>query len=371
MRPVPSTPTRTRTGRLARAALLTGGALAGTAAAAVGSYVRHNLTSRRRELDDVADAGFVERQVVVDGRRVNYAEGPDNGAPVVLLHGQGSRWQDASPVLPVLAEDHHVFAVDVPGHGDSDWLPAEEYTNARVGEILAGALEAAVGEPAIVSGHSSGGLLALWIAAHRPDLVSGLLLEDPPLFSSEMPRLLRTTGGTLPRLAEEYLATSVVESFQRYFVARGDYFAFFGPLEQPIVDYSLRWLDRHPDEPLRLFFLPPFVTVFFEGLVRYDPAFGAAWVRDLWYEGFDTATALSAVTAPTVLLHTNYFDHARGSAYQDGILMAAMDSDDVERALRLLPGADLLQVASGHLVHVERPNAYLDALFGLSEEVNG
>jgi pimeloyl-ACP methyl ester carboxylesterase len=330
-------------------------------ALAVTAYLWNNATARDRERAAVEEAGFTERQATVDGHVLNYGEGPDNGPPLILVHGQGSQWEDHALVLPELAERHHVFAVDVPGHGGSDRLPADRYSNVDVATLLARFMEQQVGEPATVSGHSSGGLLALWIAAERPELVDGLLLEDPPLFSSELPRLLQTTGGGLPTIAQEYLANDTGQPFQRYFVEQSDYFAFFGAAEQPIADYSLRWIDDHPDEPLRVFFLPPLVSIYFEGLVSYDPAFGAAWTEDTWYDGFDTEASLAAVDVPTTLIHTNYFEQARGSAYQDGVLMAAMDGADVDRALGLLDDAELVQVASGHLVHYERAGVYLEA----------
>ena len=343
-------------------------------ALAFGGYVYQNTTGLDRALDRTREAGFTERKANVDGRTLAYAEGPDNGPTLLLIHGQGSRWTDHVRVLPDLAETHHVYAVDVPGHGGSDRLDPSEYSNVAVGEILARFLEDVVGEPAIVSGHSSGGLLALHLAAEHPDLVTGLLLEDPPLFSSEMPRLLDTTGGGLPTLARDFITergqVGPGAGFQRYFVENGDYFAFFGGAESAIVDYSLGWMDDHPGRPLEIWFLPPQVTVFFQGLVDYDPAFGAAWVDDRWYEGFDAEQALSAVRVPTTLVHTNYFEETTGSAVKDGVLMAAMDAEDVARARRLLPdGTPLVQVASGHLVHFEKPQEYLDALHDLTARV--
>lgn len=37
-------------------------------------------------------------------------------------------------------------------------------------------------EPAILFGHSLGAVVALWVAAYAPELVRGLVLEDPPLY---------------------------------------------------------------------------------------------------------------------------------------------------------------------------------------------
>lgn len=356
----------TSPGRGRRAGLVSGAVALGLAGLLVGTYAHKNVTGPDRAKAKVRAAGFVTRRATVDGHVLAYLEGPDNGPPLVLIHGQASRSTDHMLVLADLAADHHVFAVDVPGHGDSDRLDPASYTNVFVGDLLARFVDRVADQPVILSGHSSGGLLALRITAERPDLVAGLLLEDPPLFSSAPHRLAWTMGGTLPRVADTYLSRGEPGGdFQLHFLRHADYFALFGLLAGPIERSAIRWVEDHPGRPLQLWYLPPFVTVFFLGLVAYDPAFGAAWVRDggRWYAGFDTDAALRSVDVPTTLVHTNYFEHRDQTAYQDGILMAAMDADDVARALSLLPAdTRLVQLPSGHLVHFEKPAAYLDAV---------
>ncbi|TCK19998.1 alpha/beta fold hydrolase [Pseudonocardia endophytica] len=345
---------------------------AGTAGlgAAVAAYLHANTTGLEKAMAGVVAAGFREKRATVGGATLAYAEGPANGPRVVLLHGQTGTWEDHVRVLPRLAADHHVFVVDVPGHGGSDRLRAADYTNGRVAATLAGFVDDVVGGPVLLSGHSSGGVLAMTIAAERPELVGGLLLEDPPLFSSEMPRLLDTTGGFPLVLAERFLAEGGPGEFARYVVEHGRYFEFFGPLEEPIRRYALRWMAAHPGEPLRIAFLPTQVNVLFQGLVHYDPAFGAAWVRETggWYSDTDTEATLRAVAAPTTVIHTNFVEALRGTAYgSDGILKAAMDSDDLARAVALLPsGTDVVQLRCGHLVHFERPDEFVASLRALA-----
>lgn len=329
-------------------------------------YVDMNTNYTERDAEGLAGAGIVEKTTSVDGQTTHYAEGPDNGDPVLLIHGQGSQWDDYAKVLPTLAASHHVFVVDVYGHGKSARLQAKDYTAVRIGTMIATFMEQHLDGPALVSGHSSGGLLAAWLAANRPDLVKAVLLEDPPFFSSIMPRAEKTTGGALFVITHKFLAQSEEQNFQRYFIENGDYFSFFGPVKEQIEDYSVSYLDQHPGEPLEIFFLPPTVNVFFRGLINYDPAFGAAWYDNHWYEGYDTEKVLKSINVPTVFLHTNYFHVTSGSYYQNGILMAAMDGDEKNRTLELLPNEDLVEVASGHLVHFEQPNSYLDAFARLT-----
>lgn len=72
-------------------------------------------------------------------------------------------------------------------HGRSDHVP-EKYAANALAVDMERFLEHVVGEPA----HSSGGLIAAGLAASAPPLVTGMLLEDPPFFSSVLPRAEKT-----------------------------------------------------------------------------------------------------------------------------------------------------------------------------------
>ena len=78
----------------------------------VGAFVLHTLTYFKRNMTAVWRAGFVEKQIAINGSEMNYAEGPNNGPPLLLIHGQAVDWQNYARVLPDLAAHYHVFAVD-------------------------------------------------------------------------------------------------------------------------------------------------------------------------------------------------------------------------------------------------------------------
>ena len=111
-------------------------ALAVCIAAALAWYVGNSRHGEERDLAKAVAAGFVEKRARVEvslaGEAtgsmieavVNYAEGPDNGPALVLVHGQGMQWEDYARVLPDLAQRYHVFAVDCFGHGESSHDPA-------------------------------------------------------------------------------------------------------------------------------------------------------------------------------------------------------------------------------------------------------
>jgi pimeloyl-ACP methyl ester carboxylesterase len=89
--------------------------------------------------------------------QLNYAEGPPNGPPLVLLHGLGRRWQVFLPVIPALSLRWHIFAPDLRGHGKSSRV-ARGYHGPEYAEDIHGLLRERVGAPAVLFGHSLGGM---------------------------------------------------------------------------------------------------------------------------------------------------------------------------------------------------------------------
>src|SRR5699024_10720990 len=57
---------------------------------------------------------------MIDGAKLHYAQGPNNGPALLLIHGQMKDWTTYMRVLPELAKHFQVYAVDCYGHGHSD-----------------------------------------------------------------------------------------------------------------------------------------------------------------------------------------------------------------------------------------------------------
>ena len=145
-------------------------------------FAYHNLTYDRARTRQIRHAGFVEKQTVLPDKSViNYGEGPNNGIPLLLIHGQQVSWQDYSQVLTELSSRYHVFAVDCYGHGGSSKDP-KKYTARANSDDIVWFINNVVKDQVVVSGHSSGGLIATLVAATAPDMVRGLVIEDAPVF---------------------------------------------------------------------------------------------------------------------------------------------------------------------------------------------
>ncbi|MFL5843846.1 MAG: alpha/beta fold hydrolase [Solirubrobacteraceae bacterium] len=88
-----------------------------------------------------------------------------SGEPLVLLHGIGSRWQAFLPVLPTLAERFEVWSLDLPGFGASPPPSRPIGSIADLTDQVAGWMAEQGIEGAHVAGNSTGGAVALELAA--------------------------------------------------------------------------------------------------------------------------------------------------------------------------------------------------------------
>lgn len=120
-----------------------------------------------------------------DGIEIAYDVAGNAEADVLmLLHGLGSARSTWDPLVPSLAERYRVVVVDFRGHGESSHAPGTYTLEHFVPDTIA-LCERITTEPVVMVGHSLGGVVSHTVAHLRPDLVRGLLLEDPPLYRSE------------------------------------------------------------------------------------------------------------------------------------------------------------------------------------------
>lgn len=312
-------------------------------------------------------AGFEHRERVVgvdrDRVRLHYVVGPAGAdrVPLVLVPGQSMAWDSYQRVLPRLAGRYHVLAMDVRGHGASEHTPGR-YSFSRCAMDLVELLRAELPGGALVAGNSSGGILGMIAAARAPELVHGLLLEDPPLFSTDWPRLrddtwvhgfFAHTVVTLPDLAT-YFATLRIPS-----QGRVKLMSFPAPLAWLLGRAIRARRLKDPTGPIDIPWLPLHVRLFVRGLSEYDVDFTRACVDGRMCD-VEQARELARVRAPITLVKAHSFRHPTLG------LVGAMDEDDVARARQLQPSMQVVRVAKPHVVHIADPRGWCAALDALA-----
>ncbi|HSC02669.1 MAG TPA: alpha/beta hydrolase [Solirubrobacteraceae bacterium] len=113
-----------------------------------------------------------------DERRLHLLDFGGTGPVILLLHGiLGHSWM-WHEVAPRLTDLGRVLALDSRGYGDSQWSREAQYTSDDHASDVQTVLNALGGGAADVVGFSSGGLVALGLAARCPELVSSLVMVD-------------------------------------------------------------------------------------------------------------------------------------------------------------------------------------------------
>lgn len=130
--------------------------------------------------DPEFDSTFRHEFADIAGVRMHYVTG-GSGTPVVLIHGWPQTWFGWWPIMPALAEKHTVYAIDLPGLGDSTGSPSgyDKATLARYVHTLV-AERLGVRDARIV-GHDFGAAVAFHYAAQFPADTARLGYLDLPL----------------------------------------------------------------------------------------------------------------------------------------------------------------------------------------------
>jgi len=132
---------------------------------------------------ETKDAGVTEpggKILDLPGGKLEVVErGPRDGSPIVLVHcfSCAINWWDR--MMPMLARNHRVVAVDLLGHGGSE-KPASGYTIPNQADLVAAALEELRVRDAVLVGHSLGGSVVTGLAERSPRLVRKVVIVDTP-----------------------------------------------------------------------------------------------------------------------------------------------------------------------------------------------
>ncbi len=266
---------------------------------------------------------------------LNYAEGPQAGRALVVLHGGSGRWQYSEAFLELLRDSWHVYAPDFRGHGKSG-RGRSGYRLADYVRDTTAFLTGVVGRPAVVYGHSLGGEVALKTAANRPELFEALIVGDAPLSPANL-------------AIEEPVHRAQNELWQR--LAGRPVDEIVPELKNMLVRTGL----DAPPRPAREYFGEEHRWFLHQALSLHqlDPAMLQAVLQGPAYllGDYERSRMLPAITCPVLLLAA---DPREGAVLQE---------DELDLAQSLLPDATVVRLQGiGHPLHGSHPTETLEAI---------
>lgn len=297
------------------------------------------------------------------GIKLNYYELKNDLQPLVIIHAQGVDSTSFKKVSAQLSKKYHVYLVDCYGHGKS-LHDATQYNVADIGKAIISFIEDIVKGKTFLLGHSSGGLIAAYIASNT-ELCSHLILEDPPFFSSQGERRKCTFNYIdLSTVCHDFINQSESRDFVLYYFSKQYAWNFFPDssrekLKQKLVGMAAKYRMKHPDKNLKVMFWPKAALSGFHGMNNYDPLFGEAFFDDSFHDGIPHEDILRNIKCRTL------FMKAQTNISEDGVLMAALGEDDLVKASELIADLQIVRFNCGHGIHVEKPKEFIECLMTL------
>jgi pimeloyl-ACP methyl ester carboxylesterase len=276
------------------------------------------------------------KKMTREGMRLHYLDwGTAGRQPIVFLHGAALNAHTWDVVCLMLRGQHHCYALDQRGHGESAWAEDADYS----GDAHRGDIEAFVDhlglDKFVLVGHSMGGFNAFNYAAHHSHRLSGLVLVDAG------PSMLTKGAGRIVDFVSETAESDSLDEIMEKAMA-------FNPRRDPrLLRHSLLHNFRRTSE--------------------------GKWVRKtdlrVWHGNRNSAQdrarlaerfgqALSRVSCPTLIVQ--------------GGLSDLFTTEDAQRFAAGFPRGRYAQVAdAGHTVQGDNPRVLGRALSEFLQSLDG
>ncbi len=297
--------------------------------------------------DTFVPHAFPEQSVDLGEVRMNYVQlGDTDRPPLLLIPGQTESWWGYEAALPLLSERFRCYAVDLRGQGRSSWTPGR-YSVDNVGNDLVRFIDTVIGEPTLISGLSSGGVMAAWLSAYaKPGQITAAVWEDPPLFASEVVpayghSIRQTFVGPLWALYATWLGNQWTI---------GDWDGFVRAAMRELPDWMFANRFGRVSDGMQVD-IP-------QNLREYDPEWARAFYSGTFFANCSHAAMIAAAKVPVLFTH-----HSRRVDPDTGMLIGAISDDQVRQVGRLVKEAgqrfDYLSFPDRpHALHQVDPDLY-------------
>jgi non-heme chloroperoxidase len=268
------------------------------------------------------------------GLTLRYSRWQGGGAPILVLHGGGQTrhaWEESCARLGDIGYD--VTALDLRGHGESDWSTSQSYGLDDFAADVVAVLPQLGWQRAALLGFSLGGLASLHLTARRPELCAALMLVDvAPRLETEGVRRIRDF---MTRHESFGSLDDVIAALREYNPNR--------PPDSIRPESLLRNLRKRPDGRWEWHYDTYFRTPVPEG------ADGVYRSRIMGLTHEELLAAARTVRCPTLVVR--------------GAMSDVLSDEGVRELLETIPHAEAATVErAGHQVAGDRNDAFLVAL---------
>ena len=295
-----------------------------------------------------------------DNNIINYYGADSNNPILLIIHAQSANSSSYSGVIKELSKKFHLIIIDCYGHGKSSHNK-EKYNIISQGDDLIEFIRHKTDEKISILGHSSGGLIACYIAS-KSNLCDNLILEDPPLFSSVGEKRFNYYNyNDLSTICHNFINQDEEEDFVYYYFMNQYMWNFFPENSREKIrnksgKSALKYRKKHPDKPLKIRFWPKKFLEAFNGMEQYDPYFGENFYNDTFNCNINYSKLLSEITCRTLFMKANT------KIGDDGIIMGALTDEDLQQVTDLIKNIRVEYFNCGHGIHIEKKKEFVKSV---------
>jgi pimeloyl-ACP methyl ester carboxylesterase len=268
-------------------------------------------------------SGFIEGEP-----RLHYLEWNSRSRrTLVLLHGNSANawwWQPMASAIDAEYRDYRMIAVDLRGHGDSEWVRPPNYSPGAYATDLTRVIAGLKLDRPVVAGHSMGGIVVLDFVSRNPEAVRAAIAIDVAVTSSARRNRYLSRLRALPTVSYPDLRTAL--SRFRLMPAEGDIPA------EIIAQVASHSVGRAPDGRYAMKF-------------DRESFFGS--------DGIDVPTAIYNIRTPLLLVRG---DRSR-----------IMTAEAADAAATSNPRAELVTIPGHHHLPLENPAGLGRTIFAFAE----
>lgn len=213
-----------------------------------------------------------------------------------------------------------------------------------------------------VLGHSSGGLIACYIASNYNGC-DNLILKDAPLVSSNGDRRFNTFNfKDLSTVCHNFINQKEETDFVYYYFMNQYCWNFFREassekIRNKLGKFALKYRQKQSQKTLKVPFWPSkkFLEVF-RGLEGYDPNFGKTFYDNSFNANINYEELLSNIKCNTVFMKANTI------IGKDGIVQGALTDEDLEHVSKLISNMKIEYFNCGHGIHNEKVKEFISCV---------
>lgn len=154
------------------------------------------------------------------------------------------------------------------------------------------------------------------------------------------------------KVINNFINQTEVDDYVTYYIENSYFWSLFGDLKSLVLKSTRKYRLKHPNKPLKLWYIPYQWIHGTRYLDDFDLEFAMAFYHGEWLVDIHQEELLSSIDCPSLYIK------AKTTYGKDGVLYAANKDQDATKVNELIKDNKMITIKSGHDIHFEKPKKF-------------